>query len=225
MESSALIDALSDLRTGLTASSIASLNARTDALALLGAYAPRDSGERAAKARILDFMEKNEELGRPNPAGHLTASALVVDAAFGRLLLNHHAKLGIWVQFGGHVEEGEGVAEAALRETREESGLASVRLLSPAIFDIDVHPIPARGEIAAHYHHDLRFLAVADPAEAFAVSAESLSLRWIALDELPAYSSSESMLRMGRKVAALRFPALNGADAGGFDSQERNRTM
>ena len=199
-----MIDAHPGLRIGPTASSIASLSARADALALLGAYAPRDPGERAAKARILEFVEANEELGRSNTAGHLTASALVVDAAFGRLLLDHHAKLGIWVQFGGHVEEGEGIAEAALRETREESGLASVRLLSPAIFDIDVHPIPARGGVAAHFHHDLRFLAVADPAEAFAVSAESLTLRWIALEELPSYSSSESMLRMGRKVAAMR---------------------
>jgi 8-oxo-dGTP pyrophosphatase MutT (NUDIX family) len=205
MEASALIDAHPGLRIGPTASSIARLSARSDALALLGAYAPRDPGERAAKARVLDFVDANAELGRPNPAGHLTASALVVDAAFGRLLLNHHAKLGIWVQFGGHVEEGEGIAEAALRETREESGLASVRLLSPAVFDIDVHPIPARGGVAAHYHYDLRFLAVADPAEAFSVSAESLSLRWIGLDELPAYSSSESMLRMGRKVAELHF--------------------
>jgi 8-oxo-dGTP pyrophosphatase MutT (NUDIX family) len=211
MEASVLIDAQPGLLIAPTASSIASLSARSDALALLAAYAPRDSGERAAKARILDFIDKNEELGRPNPAGHLTASALVVDAAFGRLLLNHHAKLGIWVQFGGHVEEGECVAEAALRETREESGLASVRLLSPAIFDIDIHPIPARGEVAAHYHYDLRFLAVADPGEAFAVSAESISLRWIALDELSGYSSSESMLRMGRKVEALRSPAATAA--------------
>jgi len=184
--------------------SIASLNARSDVLSLLASYGPSDPGEEKAKSRIADFVAANTELGRPNPAGHITASALVVDASFGRLLLDHHAKLGIWVQFGGHVEEGEGVAEAALRETREESGLASVRLLSPAIFDVDVHTIPKRGEVAAHYHYDLRFLAVADPEEAFAVSAESLSLRWIALEELPAYSSSESMLRMGRKVAALR---------------------
>ena len=199
-----MIDALPGLQTGRTGLSIASLSVKSDVLALLGAYAPRDEGECAAKARILDFVEGNEELGRPNPAGHVTASVLVVAAAFGRLLLNHHAKLGIWVQFGGHVEEGEGIAEAALRETREESGLASVRLLSSAVFDIDVHLIPVRGEVAAHYHHDLRFLAVADPDEAFTVSAESLSLRWIALEELRGYSSSESMLRMGRKVAALR---------------------
>lgn len=177
---------------------------RADVLSLLAAYGPAEPGEAEAKSRIADFVAANAELGRPNPEGHLTASALVVDAAFGRLLLDHHAKLGIWVQFGGHVEAGEGLAEAALRETREESGLASVRLLSPALFDVDVHPIPARGGVAAHYHYDLRFLAVADPEEPFAVSPESLSLRWIALGELPAYSDSESMLRMGRKVAALR---------------------
>jgi len=186
---------------------------RADILSLLAAYVPADPGEKEARSRIAAFAAANAELGRPNPAGHITASALVVDAAFGRLLLDHHAKLGIWVQFGGHLEGGEGVAEAALREAREESGLASARLLSPAIFDVDVHSIPARGEVAAHYHYDLRFLAVADPGEAFTVSSESLSLRWIALEELPSYSDSESMLRMGRKVAALRSRAREAAAA------------
>lgn len=191
-----------------------SVGQRADLLSLLAAYGPSDPGEEEAKSRIVEFVMENVELGRPNPAGHVTASALVVDAVFGRLLLNHHAKLGIWIQFGGHVEAGEGLVEAALRETREESGLASVRLLSAGIFDVDVHPIPARGDVAAHYHYDLRFLAVADPGEAFAVSPESLALRWIALEELPAYSSSESMLRMGRKVAALRDRAAMSTAAG-----------
>lgn len=190
-----------------------SVGQRADLLSLLAAYGPSDPGEEEAKSRIVEFVMENAELGRPNPAGHVTASALVVDAVFGRLLLNHHAKLGIWIQFGGHVEAGEGLVEAALRETREESGLASVRLLSAGIFDVDVHPIPARGDVAAHYHYDLRFLAVADPGEAFAVSPESLALRWIALEELPACSSSESMLRMGRKVAALRDRAAMAAAA------------
>ena len=40
--------------------------------------------------------------------GHLTASALVVDPRRGRVLLTLHRKLRMWLQMGGHCEDGDG---------------------------------------------------------------------------------------------------------------------
>ena len=65
----------------------------------------------------------------------------------------------------------------ALRETREESGL-DVRALDDAIFDIDVHRIPARGREPAHLHFDVRFLVQAGH-DRFKVSEESQALAWV----------------------------------------------
>lgn len=51
--------------------------------------------------------------------------AVVVDAA-GRLLLirrGHAPSAGLWSVPGGHVEPGESLAEAVVREVREETGL------------------------------------------------------------------------------------------------------
>ena len=69
-----------------------------------------------------------DPFSRDEPEAHFTGSAIVVDEAGARTLLVHHAKSGAWFQPGGHIEPGDAtLAEAALREAREETGL-DVRL-------------------------------------------------------------------------------------------------
>jgi 8-oxo-dGTP pyrophosphatase MutT (NUDIX family) len=132
--------------------------------------------------------------------GHLTASAWIVDAARQRTLLTHHHKLDRWLQLGGHVDGDHDLAAAALREAREESGLTKLRLVSPEIFDVDRHRIPARGQEPEHWHFDVRFLIEADPAEPLAISSESKDLAWVALAEVARLNPSESLARMVRKT-------------------------
>jgi 8-oxo-dGTP pyrophosphatase MutT (NUDIX family) len=115
------------------------------------------------------------------------------------VLLTHHRKLNKWFQLGGHLESGETVAEGALREAREESGLAGVRLINEAIFDVDIHLIPERSGIAAHYHYDVRFLFEAPEKAPLITSSESRSLAWVPLADAHTYNASESILRMVRK--------------------------
>ena len=85
----------------------------------------------------------------------------------------------------------------ALREAREESGL-DVRALDDAIFDIDVHGIPARGREPAHLHFDVRFLVQAEH-DRFRVSEESHALAWVPAVGLGTLTDEESVLRMARK--------------------------
>ena len=81
-----------------------------------------------------------------------------------RVLLLHHRKLDRWLQPGGHAEPGEADGEeVALREAREETGIAALRLHpdAPRPLDVDVHAIPARGSEPAHLHLDLRYVVIA----------------------------------------------------------------
>jgi 8-oxo-dGTP pyrophosphatase MutT (NUDIX family) len=163
------------------------------------------------KEKMHRFVSHQERcFERSLAVGHITASCWIVNALpegerrRGQALLTWHKRLNRWLQMGGHLEpEDRSLLEAAMREAREESGLANVRPLAGAIFDLDVHPIPERRGEAAHFHYDVRFLLEADPAEPLVVSAESREVAWVPLSGVAALNSDASMRRMVAKTARL----------------------
>ena len=174
-------------------------------LDLLDGYLPSSTSDAEARERIRAFVEAEPScFERTTVAGHVTGSAWIVDPWRTRCLLTHHRKLDRWLQLGGHADGDPDVQRVAMREAREESGLAGIRLVDGAIFDCDVHLIPARGAEAAHWHYDVRFLLEADPAEPLSLSSESKDLAWVAMQDVPALASDESVARMVAKTARLR---------------------
>jgi 8-oxo-dGTP pyrophosphatase MutT (NUDIX family) len=176
-------------------------SARELLLVMVRVYAPADPHEAAMRERLLAFVAAHDDaLERTCRAGHVTASAWIVEPSRTRALLTHHRKLGKWLQLGGHVDGESDVRAAALREAHEESGLHSLRFVTTAVYDLDVHPIPARPHEPAHDHYDVRFLLEADAAEPLTVSGESHELAWVPLGALAAYGADESVLRLARKT-------------------------
>ena len=152
---------------------------RDELATLLAGHEPTDDEE----ARDLETMRGYavtlaDPCSRDEPKAHFTASAVVVDPDGARTLLVHHGKSGNWFQPGGHVEADDStLAEAAMREAREETGL-DVRLFAPDVLDVDVHWIPWD----EHYHLDLRFLVVASGTPA-PDAAEVRGAEWLTWDE------------------------------------------
>ncbi|MFC8829703.1 NUDIX hydrolase [Streptomyces sp. NPDC057137] len=133
-------------------------------------------------------------------AGHVTASALVIDAARGRVLLTLHKKLGMWLQMGGHCERQDGsLAAAALREATEESGIQGLTLLPGGPVQLDRHRIPA----PCHWHLDVQYAALAPVGAVEEISEESLDLRWFAYDEVAAVADGSVVRLLDRTRAAL----------------------
>jgi len=142
---------------------------------------------------------------RERLAGHFTGSAWLVSADGQRVLLTHHRKLARWLQLGGHADGDHDLAAVALREAQEESGLPGLSLGSTAIYDLDRHWIPARGEVPGHWHYDVRYVVRAGADERFAVSEESLDLAWCAVHEV-AGQDDVSLRRMAQRWLARSTP-------------------
>ncbi|MET7404644.1 NUDIX hydrolase [Streptomyces parvulus] len=123
-------------------------------------------------------------------AGHVTASALVVDPSRGRVLLTLHKKLRMWLQMGGHCEPGDGtLARAALREATEESGIDGLTLAPGGPVRLDRHHTPCA------WHLDVQYAAVAPAGAVEAISDESLDLRWFPYAEVADFAD-ESVVRL-----------------------------
>jgi 8-oxo-dGTP pyrophosphatase MutT (NUDIX family) len=118
---------------------------------------------------------------------HVTASALVVDAAGEKTLLTLHKTVGRWLQLGGHCEPGDTtLTGAAVREATEESGLTGLTVspVSPQPLQLSRHLLHAGGCAGAH-HLDVQFLVTATTNTEYVVSDESDDLAWFPLDALP----------------------------------------
>lgn len=143
--------------------------------------------DRQARDLARDFASTQIHiLDRVNLQGHFTGSAFVVDPARTRFLLLWHRKLDKWVQPGGHADGDPDLLAVARREALEETGIDATAV-SPGIFDLDIHTIPASPKVPAHLHYDARFLLEADPATALEPNArECREVAWMNLPEAEA---------------------------------------
>ncbi|HWL43931.1 MAG TPA: NUDIX hydrolase [Ilumatobacter sp.] len=111
---------------------------------------------------------------------HLAAIAWPLDLARRRILLVHHRFFG-WSCPGGHVEPGESVAEAAVRELFEETGVVS-EPIGPA-FRIDRNDRCPRDADAYDLLHHFRFEV--DSTATLVVSEHGQPAKWFDWDALP----------------------------------------
>ncbi|MGV9615897.1 NUDIX hydrolase [Nocardia xishanensis] len=152
---------------------------------LLTTWTPAADHDRSLREAMLAFLGSAPRgCLREHAAGHITASAVVFSHDAAEVLLTLHPKVGRWIQLGGHCEEGdETVADAALREATEESGIPGLRI-EPGLYGAQAHPITCSLGVPTR-HLDLLFRVTA-PAGAVPVrSAESTDLRWWPVDALP----------------------------------------
>ena len=132
------------------------------------AYRPWNEQERMDREELLRRLRSGEALyTRDNRAAHLTASAWVVSPDRRQVLMAYHNLYDSWAWLGGHADGERDLLAVALREVREESGLAAVRPVSPDIYSLEILTVDGhikRGEyVSSHLHLNLTYLFEADP--------------------------------------------------------------
>lgn len=180
--------------------------------AALTAYDPGmeelTEAERVNKHLFLRLLHTNPRcLWRDDFApGHITGSVLVSNLDCTRVLLLHHKKLNLWVQFGGHCDGDGDVYTAALREMTEECGITPDSVIgTSAIFDLDIHAIPERGTEPEHLHFDVRFHVRFDDTKPIPGSDENQKYQWFDLDAAEALVPRDhGRWRMFQKLRQIR---------------------
>jgi 8-oxo-dGTP pyrophosphatase MutT (NUDIX family) len=164
---------------------VASAHLHADAIAVLQEWQHDDTAQLRLRDEYLAHLNAHPDgMERACRIGHLTASALVMNASRDRVLLTLHPKVGRWLQLGGHCEvSDDSLHAAALREAVEEGGIADV-WVSMTPIRLDRHPVPCAGAMSEHL--DVQFLAIVDDNAVAVISDESDDLAWFAVDALPA---------------------------------------
>lgn len=129
----------------------------------------------------------------------------------GRVLVIHHRKLDRWLPLGGHIELDEDPEQAALRETREESGLdvellgerppttgpGTRALIGPRY--LDIHRISE-----THEHIGMIYFARPKGGQVTLAQAEHHDIRWCTAEQLESLHPSMSDAVKWYCHAALR---------------------
>lgn len=130
----------------------------------------------------------------------LTVSAVIVrlDSSEPKVMLHKHKKLGVYLQFGGHVETNENPWQAAVHEIKEESGydIGQLQILQPKVrlnklTNSKVHPQPIVinthpfDNHMNHFHSDITYAFTAEqpPTDKPDVN-ESQDIKLFSLKEL-----------------------------------------
>lgn len=176
---------------------------------LLNQHAPGCDAEAAYRDRMLALLDSpGDPLSRDHfEPGHFTASGFVLSPDGQSVLLILHRKLNRWLQPGGHVDPQDAdLFAAACREVREEVGIGEVSPALPedfpGVFDVDIHPIPARKAQPAHEHFDVRFLMRARSTR-ITRNHETHDAEWTRFADLADRMTDPDEQRVIRKLAAL----------------------
>lgn len=155
------------------------------------AYLPQNEQEETDRRIILEYVDQYPDtvLTRQNEYAHITSSGFVVNRDATRVLMAHHNIFKVWAWTGGHADGDPDLLAVALREAGEETGVAHIRPLSPAIASLDILPVwghVKRGRyVAAHQHLNVSYLLLADESDPLtAREGENTGAAWLPADRL-----------------------------------------
>lgn len=150
--------------------------------------------------RRIDFYD---DPGAPAANSIVPSVNVAVINEAGELLLIRRSDNGNWALPGGGVDIGESVSGAAVRETREETGIACEITGLSGIYSDPRHVIlyTSNGEVRQEFSIVLAGRAVGGRPTP---SSETSEVRWVLLEDLGSYRMDRSMRQRIQHYAERR---------------------
>lgn len=152
-------------------------------------YTSVNEQEERDKEQMLAFMQTNDNcLSSENTVAHFTTSIWTVNKERTKTLMVYHNIYNSWSWIGGHADGIENLAEVAMRELQEETGVRDARLVSDDIFSIETLTVDGHikkgAYVPCHLHFNVTYLAEADEAETLVVKEdENQAVKWFTFEE------------------------------------------
>lgn len=158
-------------------------------------YKPWNEQEACDREQMLWYMEHNTDyLMRENKTAHFTASIWTVNRKRTKTLMVYHNIYKSWSWIGGHADGDGDLRAVALRELREETGVADAVLVKPGIFSLEILTVDGHRKngvyVPSHLHLNVTYLAEAKEGCKLVVNeAENQAVKWWPLEEVQKVST------------------------------------
>ena len=162
---------------------------REDVIRKIGEYEPANEQETEDKALMLSWLEHNDDaFSRENAIAHVTVSGWVVNKDRSKVLMVYHNVYDSWSWLGGHADGETDLLSVAVKEVKEESGLAEVHPVSEDIMSLEVLTVDGHEKkgryVSSHLHMNVTFLLEADSESVLSIKAdENSDVAWFTPEE------------------------------------------
>lgn len=162
-------------------------------------YIPYNEQEASDKELMLDYINKFDDvLTRNNKMCHFTASNWIVNENRTKVLMIYHNIYKSWAWTGGHADGDSDLLHVALKEAEEETGIKNLKLLSDAIFGLQILTVDSHIKkekfVSSHLHLDCCFLFEANEKENLRIKKdENSGVKWIDIDKVIDITNEEKM--------------------------------
>ena len=161
-------------------------------------FQPETDAEKAEKNSFLQFIRAfgDRVLFRENLAGHLTASAWVVNQRRDKVLMIFHNLYKSWSWPGGHADGENDLLQVALKETTEETSLRHVRAIMEEPFDLNIMAVQSHWKkgkfVPGHLHYNVVYVLEADEKEPVKPKKdENSGVMWLDNDNIEEYCKND----------------------------------
>ncbi|HNZ77228.1 MAG TPA: NUDIX hydrolase [Bacilli bacterium] len=170
-------------------------------------FVPTCEQEKEDKKLILECIDiyQDKILTRETKIAHLTASGLILNHDFTKILMVYHNIYHSWSWTGGHVDGNFDLFEVALKEAKEEVGVNNLKAFSKDMISLEILPvyghIKREQYVSCHLHLNVTYVFIADENEKTkAKEDENSGVMWIKESELEKYCSETEMIPVYRKI-------------------------